>query len=109
MRDGFYRLQYETGAVTGSGVMAFHEGVLSGCSPYYFMHGTFKKKGNSLEGIIEFERHTERPNQDPSVPREFTIRISGLCGANYGQFVFSSPDGPHLKGSAKFTWLGAYQ
>lgn len=109
MRDGFYRLHYESTLHTGGGVVTFQDGVLSGCSPYYFMHGTYKKKGNSIEGVIEFERHTARPDQDLTVPREFTIRIAGLCGANYGQVAFTSPDAPQLKGNAKFTWLSEYQ
>lgn len=109
MRDGFYRLHYKTGNVKGSGVLTLHEGVLTGCDPHYFLNGNYEKSGNRLEGVIYFERHTSRPNQNPIVPDLFKVRLSGLVGTDYGQFEFVCPEIPAINGQARFTWLGEYQ
>lgn len=109
MRDGFYRLQYENSGTHGSGVITLHDGILAGCDPFWFMHGTLERDGNRLEGVIVFERHTQRPMPNPLVPDTFEVRLQGFGGPNYGQFDFRCPDVPAIKGRARFTWLGEYQ
>lgn len=109
MRDGFYRLQYKTGDVIGSGVLTLHDGVLAGCDPHYFLNGKYAKHGSRLEGTLFFERHTRRVNQNPVVPDRFSVRLWGVGGKDYGQFEFECPEIPAINGQARFTWLGEYQ
>ena len=108
MREGFYRLRYETGGFRNEGVITLHAGVWTGCDRFYFMHGRYEKDDNQLNGFFAFKRHTSRPNQNPAVPEEFAVRLWGICGSNFGQCDFQCPDIPALKGHATFSWLGGY-
>lgn len=108
MREGFYRIQYETKTFRGFGVVTVHGAIFSGCDRYYFMYGTIAKKANRLNCRVTYSRHTRRPNLDPWVPEKFVLIFEGVGGDNFGQCEFACPDIPQIRGVATLTWLGSY-
>lgn len=109
MREGFYRLQYETATLNSTGVVTLQDGVITGCDRFYFMFGKYRQNNNRLEGTVTFKRHTERPGQSNAIPKQFDIRFEGVCSEDYGQFEVSCPAVPLIKGRARFTWLSSAQ
>jgi hypothetical protein len=106
MRDGIYRLKYETTTLNGSGVIELHDGVLSGCDRFYFMQGEYRENGNALNGIVTFKRHTEHASQ--GIPEQFKIVFDGICSDEFGQFDIRCPDIPQIRGQASFNWLASF-
>lgn len=108
MRDGFYRIQYETETFRSFGVVTLYDGIFSGCDRYYFMYGVFRRVENSLECAVTYSRHTTRADQDPWVPEEFVLNFEGVGGENFAQCTFVCRKIQKIHGVATLTWLGTY-
>lgn len=103
MRDGIYRMQYQTATLSATGVIVLNDGVVSGCDRFHFMFGDYRQRGNTLNGTVIFKRHTEHPGHD--IPEHFKLVFNGVCSDDFGQFDIHCPDISQIRGHASFTWL----
>lgn len=103
MRDGIYRLHYDTQTLKSTAMVVVNQGVVSGADRYYFMSGICRTKGSRIEGEVSFKRHSERPGP---IPESFDLVFDGISGDNFGEFEVHCPAIPIIKGRARFTWLG---
>ena len=106
MRDGIYRMQYQTSTLNAIAVIVLNDGVLSGCDRFHFMFGDYCQRGNRLNGTINFERHTGKPG--PGIPEQFKIVFDGVGSDAFGQLDVDCPDIPQIRGHASFTWLAGF-
>jgi hypothetical protein len=103
MRDGIYRLKYETTTLNTTGVVMLNDGVFNGCDRYYFMHGVYHERGNELTGSVTLKRHTEHPGQ--GIAEQFKLFFDGVGSDDFGQFDIRCPDIPQIRGHASFVRL----
>lgn len=107
MRNGIYRLHYETTTLCASAAVMLQNDKVSGCDRYYFIFGRYQRRGNQLKGSATFKRHTVHPNLPHGlIPEQFEVLFDGICGDDFGQFALRSREVPIVSGRASFTWLG---
>lgn len=108
MRDGIYRVHYETTILSTTATVVLHNNAISGCDRYYFIFGQCLRSGNELTGTATFRRHTDHPDLPAGlIPETFEVRFQGICGDDFGEFDIECPDVPAITGRGRFTWLGS--
>jgi hypothetical protein len=105
MKDGLYRLRYQTATLNATGVVVLEAGQISGCDRYYFMVGSYHHDGSRITGKVGFSRHSSRHGLLSIIPKTFDLVFDGVASDNFGQFNVHCPALPLIRGSAKFTWL----
>lgn len=108
MRDGIYRLRYQTTTLCTTAAVVLNDGEISGCDRFHFMFGSYRKRGNVLTGTVTFKRHTTRAELPADVPEQFALVFEGVCSDTFGQFDVECPDIPQIRGCACFTWLTGF-
>jgi len=103
MRNGIYRMRYQTTTLCTTAVVVLSDGILSGCDRFHFMFGDYHHHGNTLTGTVTFKRHTEHPGHD--IPDQFKLVFDGIASDNFGQLDVHCPDVPQICGCACFTWM----
>jgi hypothetical protein len=108
MRDGIYRVQYETATLCATGVIVLNNGELNGCDRFHFMFGDYRQRGNNLTGRVTFKCHTVRTGRPAAIPEQFELICKGVGSDSFGQFNFRCPGTPQIRGRASFTWLADF-
>ena len=106
MRDGIYRMRYQTTTLCTSAVIVLNDGVISGCDRFHFMFGDYRQCGNTLNGTATFKRHTGSPSD--GIPEQFKLVFDGVGSENFGQFDVRCPEIPQIRGCACFFWLAGF-
>ena len=106
MRNGVYRVRFETPSQKGSGVIILNDGHFSGGDKTHYFSGHYSETDNRFQGAIRFKRHGEACGFKQVVDRdEFLVHIDGICSDTYAQVDAWVPDMPGERGRVTHMWL----
>jgi hypothetical protein len=102
MREGLYRVQFQTPLGWGSGVIHALNGRLWGGDAAMFYTGNYTQDGNQIAADVRTGRHT----QNPAIPSVFgrdqvRIRLMGVEDGDLIRFTGSAPEAPNLPFTAE--------
>lgn len=108
MRDGIYRIRFETPTRKATGIITLCGGRFSGTDRTHFITGHYSVSGNKLSGEITYRRHSQRPGYEHGIGLdEFHVRLNGICSETLAQFESYITERPEMRGQATFTRLCA--
>lgn len=106
MRNGVYRVRFETPRQRGSGVIILNDGHFSGGDKTHYFSGSYSEANNRISGAIRFKRHAEAAGFKQVVERdEFSVQIDGICSDSYAQVDAWVPDMAGERGRVTYMWL----
>jgi hypothetical protein len=106
MRDGIYKVLFESHGRTGFNIVAASNGVIAGCGYTHFTTGTYKIDDNQFKARLHLTRHSKRDdcieivNQD-----EIDIKMSGICSLGFGEFDARVVGRSDIDIIATFQWV----
>lgn len=106
MRDGIFRLQYQTPNLSATAALVISGGALSGADRHFFMVGRCQYRGNRFRGTLRFTRHTARPGSE-QLPETFDVVIDGIGGEDSAQLDLRCPEIAAFKGKGTLRWLAS--
>lgn len=106
MRNGIYRVKYESRRGTGSAVCIFNNGRISGGDKTHFFAGSFSESGTRFAGKVQARRHF-RDSEPPAVPDLDSLHyvIEGTCGTDFVQATAEVPEMPGHTVYLTYKWL----
>lgn len=105
MRDGLYKVAFQTPLGAGAGVVVLQDGKLRGGDSSMYYVGSYSETGSQFSAEVASSRHTQGL---PSVFGKDNVRISlkGTSQSDSAQMTGTSPDAPGVRLQATLTRLG---
>jgi len=106
MRDGIYKVILDSRGLKGLIIGALSDGRVTGCDQTHHVTGSVKRDGSRMSGTLVMKRHA-RPPEFVEIANldTITVRFSGICSDNFGQFDAKIVEKPDLPVNATFHWL----
>jgi len=106
MRNGIYRVSYDSTRGAGSGVSILNNGRISGGDKTHYFAGTYSEHGTCFTGEVEARRHY-RDAAPPTVPDLDILHyvIEGTCGTDFVQARAQVPELPGHVVHLTYKWL----
>jgi hypothetical protein len=106
MRNGVYRVRFETPSQKGSGVIILNDGHFSGGDKTHFFSGNYTEANNRFSGVIRFKRHGEAADFKQVVERDvFHVHVDGICSETYAQVDAWVPEVAGERGHVTCMWM----
>jgi hypothetical protein len=106
MRNGIYRIKYESARGAGSGVSIFNNGRICGGDKTHYFAGTYSESGARFTAEVEARRHF-RCCQTPTVPDLDVLHyvIEGVCSTDFVQASAQVSEVPGHDVKLTYRWL----
>lgn len=106
MRNGLYKVDFQTPIGRGSGVIALQDGrVLGGDSSMYYV-GTYTQEGNRFQAQVAIDGHTNVPGMASTLGiTKGQLNLSGSLSGDTATLSGSSPQAPGIAFSAALSLL----
>ena len=106
MRDGLYKVHFQTPLGWGSGIVYAFEGKLWGGDAGIYYVGTYVRDGNQVTADVKTDRHTQHPAVTSVFGRDqVRINLTGVANGDTVKFNGKAPEAPDLIFSAELTRL----
>lgn len=106
MKDGLYRVQFQTPLGWGAGVLYASGGRLWGGDGAMFYVGTYKQEGNNVVADVRTNRHTQVPGVASVFGRDqVRITLSGIASGDKIKLNGRSPEAPNVTFTAELMHL----
>jgi hypothetical protein len=106
MRDGIYKVFFESAGHKGFNIVAASDGIISGCDQTHFTTGHYRIDGSRLTADLHMSRHTKRDDFIEIADQdEIDIEMDGICSLGFGQFDARVIGRPEIDVTATFQWL----
>ncbi len=106
MRDGIYKVLFESHGRKGFNIVAASDGVITGCDQTHFTTGTYEIDGNRLKANLHMTRHSKRADFIEIADQdEIDIKMSGICSLGFGQFDARVAGRSDIDVTATFQWV----
>lgn len=104
MRDGLYKVQFQTPLGWGAGVVFAQGGKLWGGDAGLFYVGTYSQDGDKVTASVKTNRHTQNPGITSVFGRDqVTISLSGTSNGDAAKFNGKAPEAPNVAFTAELT------
>ena len=101
MRDGLYKISFQTQMGTGSGVIVLNAGRVTGGDNAAYYVGTYFMTGDRFTVDVEVHHHTSAPGLRLLFAAEsFRLKLEGDGVGDEAIMSGSSPDAPDVQFSA---------
>lgn len=106
MKNGVYRVRFETPTQKGSGVVILNDGHFSGGDKTHYFSGHYSDANNRLTGVVRFTRHAQAADFKQVVEKDqFHVHVDGICSDTYAQVEAWVPEAAGERGHATYMWL----
>ncbi|RAI37108.1 GrlR family regulatory protein [Rhodoplanes serenus] len=106
MKDGLYKVQFQTPLGAGTGVIHALAGKLWGGDAGLYYVGTYSQNGDQVSASVSTARHTADPSIVPVFGRDqVTIALIGKTSGDTVQFTGSAPEAPGVGFAARATLI----
>jgi hypothetical protein len=106
MKDGLYKVAFETPLGCGTGVVVLNNGKLSGGDANISYLGQYQENGDKFSANVKTARHSEGA-QNVFGRDAVTIVLNGTIIGDSAQMVGSAPEAPGIKFKAHLKLLAA--
>lgn len=104
MRDGLYKVQFQTPLGAGSGVVHLMGGKLWGGDAGLFYIGTYTEHGSDFVANVATDRHTQYPGIVSVFGKDRVhISLSGKTNGDAGQMKGTAVESPGITFQAAFS------
>jgi hypothetical protein len=106
MRDGLYKVHFQTPRGAGDGVIVLKDGQLRGGDSLIYYVGTYTQNGDRFSADVKTDAHSNNPNmQSVFGMNRVRINITGTTKGDSAQMTGTSPDAPGVNFQASLTRL----
>ena len=106
MRNGLYKVAFETPLGAGSGVINLSDGRISGGDGTMYYVGTYALDGTNFTASVQFKKHSDFMGVTSVFGvDEAEIHLTGQYTEVSAKVIGSSPQAPHLKFAASLMLL----
>jgi hypothetical protein len=104
MRDGFYKVEFQTPMGFGAGVVVLQDGRLRGGDAGLFYLGTFERNGSEFTAQVVTGRHTQYPGVISVFGKDNVhISLKGQSNGEGGLMQGTAVEAPGVKFTAKLS------
>lgn len=106
MRNGIYRVKYDSERGAGSGVCIFNSGRISGGDKTHYFAGRCSQSGTRFTAEVEARRHY-RDAEPPTVPDLDVLHyvIEGVCDTDFVQATAQVSELPGHTVHLTYRWM----
>jgi T3SS negative regulator,GrlR len=106
MRDGLYRVLFQTPLGWGSGIVYASGGRLWGGDAGLFYVGTYKREGDNVVAEVRTDRHTQHPGITSVFGRDqVKITLAGVSSGDTVRLRGNATEAPGVDFTAELTRL----
>jgi T3SS negative regulator,GrlR len=107
MRDGFYKVEFQTPMGLGTGVVFLQDGKMRGGDAALFYIGTFKQNESEFTADVTTDRHTQYPGIVSVFGKDRVhISLKGTSTHDSAVMQGTAIEAPGVKFSAKLSRIG---
>ena len=107
VRDGLYKVSFETPLGTGDGVVVLEGGKLLGGDSMMYYVGTYSQDGNKFSAEIATNRHSHSQGMQPVFGQDrVNITLQGVTQGDSAQMTGTAAETPGVSFQASLTRLG---
>lgn len=102
MRDGLYRVHFQTPLGWGSGVVYAASGKIWGGDAGLYYTGSYKQEGNNVTAEVRTNRHTQHPGVSSVFGRDqVRITLNGITTGDKVKFDGKAAEVPNVSFTAE--------
>lgn len=106
MKNGLYKVHFQTPLGQGTGVVVVNNGRLSGGDSLMYYSGTYEESGNKFNANVLSAKHSTIPGMQSVFGKDrVNIKLSGSSTESSAVCKGSSPDAPGISFSAELSRL----
>ena len=105
LRDGLYKVDFQTQLGAGTGFAAFHNGTVSGGDRGMIYTGCFDVVGDRLSVIVVVEQRPDRSTPSVFRAERAVVSLSGRAGPYGAELAGVSAEAPDILFQAHLTYL----
>jgi hypothetical protein len=108
MRNGLYKIEFQTPRGAGGGVVVLMDGIIRGGDSALYYIGNYKVEGGQFTATVQTARHFGTPQTQPSVfgIDKISINAQGQAGDDRAKIVATSPQAPGIRLDGALTRIG---
>ena len=106
MKNGLYRVKFETPMGSGAGVIVLNDGRASGGDSIMYYTGTYEQEGDKFKARILSNVHSSAVGMSSVFGKDrVQILLEGNASGTGGTMKGHSPDAPGVNFSATLSWI----
>lgn len=106
MKDGLYKVAFQTPLGQGSGVVVLQGGKLSGGDSAMYYVGNYTLNADKFTAEVRTDAHSQAPGMQPVFGRDqVTIRLTGTTDGDTAKTTGTAPEAPGVSFQASLTRL----
>ncbi|MDE1940329.1 MAG: hypothetical protein KGI68_15010 [Alphaproteobacteria bacterium] len=104
MREGLYKVQFQTQIGEGAGVFVLHQGRIVGGDSIMYFTGTYSDKDGAFSADVHGIRHTASPNNFSVFGADdIHVHLTGTTVGDRGQVIGKADEAPKVIFQAIFS------
>jgi hypothetical protein len=108
MKNGLYKIEFQTPRGAGAGVVVLTDGIVRGGDSALYYVGNYQVADGKFTAAVSTGRHSGSPQTMPSVfgMDSISINASGTAGDDSARIVATSPNAPGVQLNGALTRIG---